>query len=286
MLSNQQFDRTRRLALSLAGIELAERHREMLYRRGLRLGILDSAGLDSLLNKAEEGEPGARQRLLCLLTTKFTGFFRHPVHFKIAAEHSLRGARQRGRARLWSTAAATGEEPYSLAMALIEVFGSEQPPAGILATDIESGAIAAGQCGEYNESALRALEPARRDRFFRKTATGKHWSIMPEVRRLVEFREINLTNVSWDVEGPFDVILCRNVLMYLEVCHRYAVLERLASLLALDGLLMLDPSEHLGKAAHLFTPDANGAYSRRRTSGSGLPAARQTHGPQPMSASL
>ena len=73
MLTGEQFDRTRRLASSLAGIELAERHRELLAHRSRRLGIRDDAGLDSLLDAAEEGEPSATQKLLCLLTTKFTG---------------------------------------------------------------------------------------------------------------------------------------------------------------------------------------------------------------------
>ena len=264
MLSSQQFDKTRRLALSLAGIELAERHRELLDRRTRRFGIKDSGALDSLLQAAEEGEPQARQQLVRLLTTKHTGFFRHPVHFKIAAEHALRAARQCGRARLWSTAAATGEEPYSLAMAVLEVFPTDEPSVSILASDIDAAALAFAARGNYGAAALQGLEPKRRGRFLSKTAAVKHWTIVPEARRLVEFREMNLTNVSWCVEGPFDVILCRNVLMYLEASHRYAVLERLASFLAPQGLLMLDPAEHLGKAAHLFTPDANGAYSRRR----------------------
>lgn len=133
MLSNQQFERTRRLVLTLAGIQLVERHRELLLSRSRRLGILDDAGLDPLLDAAEKGEAAAAQRLLCLFTTKFTGFFRHPTHFRKAAEHALRAANDRGRARLWSAAAATGEEPYSLAIALIEAFGREDPPASILA---------------------------------------------------------------------------------------------------------------------------------------------------------
>ena len=266
MLTSQQFDRTRRLALSLAGIELVERHRELLDRRSRRLGILDSAGLDSLLDAVEEGETTASQKLLCLLTTKFTGFFRHPRQFDIAAEHALRAAQHRGRARLWSAAAATGEEPYSLAMALIEVFRRDDPPASILATDVDLDALAVGRQGEYGEAALRALEPARRERFFSEASVPRRWAIAPAVRRLVEFRALNLVGAAWPVEGPFDVIFCRNVLMYLETCHRYAVLERLASLLAPDGLLMIDPTEHLGKAGHLFTPDADAVYRRRGAS--------------------
>jgi chemotaxis protein methyltransferase CheR len=262
-LSNQQFDRMRQLALGLAGIELVERHRELLDHRSRRLGILDTAGLDSLLSAAEKGEATATQQLLWLLTTKFTGFFRHPAHFSVAAEHALRVADQRGRARLWSAAAASGEEPYSLAMALIEAFGHEEPPAGVLATDLDADTLAVAQSGEYTDAAMQAVEPARRERFFTKTSVARRWSIVPSLRRLVEFQVMNLIDANWVIEGPFDVIFCRNVLMYLEAGRRDAVVERMASLLAPDGLLMLDPAEHLGKAGHLFMAGDNGVYSRR-----------------------
>ena len=83
----------------------------------------------------------------------------------------------------------------------------------------------------------------------------------------MEFRQLNLTDVAWPLDGVFDVVFCRNVLMYLEACHRYAVLERIASLLRPGGLLLLDPSEHLGGAAPLFVDRGNGAYSRRAAAG-------------------
>ncbi len=263
MLTSQQFDRTRRLALSLAGIELVDRHRELLDRRSRRLGILESAGLDSLLSAAEQGEPTATQQLLRLLTTKFTGFFRHPGHFDLAAEHALQAAHQRGWTRLWSAGAATGEEPYSLAMALLEVFERDNPPARILATDVDVDALAVAERGEYVEATLQTLQPVRRERFLSETGFIGRWSIVGAARRLVEFRALNLVRMPWPVEGPLDVIFCRNVLMYLEVSHRYAVLERMASLLASDGLLILDPAEHLGKAEHLFAAGPEGVYSRR-----------------------
>jgi chemotaxis protein methyltransferase CheR len=152
-------------------------------------------------------------------------------------------------------------------MALMEAFGSEEPAVTILATDIDVEALAVARQGEYSVRALSGLKADRLERFFTET-TASHWSIKPAVRRLVEFGALNLVDVAWlNIEGPFDVIFCRNVLMYLEASYRYSVLERLASLLAPDGLLILDPTEYLGKANHFFAPAAvDGVYSRRLAS--------------------
>ena len=263
MLTNEHFDRTRRLALSLAGIELVHRHRELLDRRSRRLGILDSAALGALLDGAEEGEPIATRQLLNLLTTKFTGFFRHPLHFEMAATHALRVACRHGRARLWSAAAATGEEPYSLAMTMIEAFGEEHPPVSILATDLDVETLNAAQRGEYNDSTLRAISQERRERFFNELSVPGRWKIAPFVQRLVNFRPLNLAAEDWPVDGPYDVIFCRNVLMYLESGCRQAALERMAVLLAPEGLLLLDPTENLGAAAPLFVCQGDGACALR-----------------------
>src|ERR1700740_2898641 len=142
MLTSEQFEQARHLARRLAGIELVERHRAILYRRSVRLGILEKNGLDALLHAAQDGDPKASQRLVSLFTTNLTGFFRHPAHFDVAAEHALRAAQRRRQARCWSAAAATGEEPYSLAMALTDAFRCEQPQVTILATDIDEEALA------------------------------------------------------------------------------------------------------------------------------------------------
>src|SRR5688572_17909505 len=123
MLSDSLFDRTRRIALDLAGIELHERHQALLGHRSRRLGKSDDFQLDSLLNAVERGESEATEQFLRLVTTQFSGFFRHPQHFDIASEHALWAAHRRGHVRLWCAASAKGEEPYSLAMALMEMFG-------------------------------------------------------------------------------------------------------------------------------------------------------------------
>jgi chemotaxis protein methyltransferase CheR len=261
MLTSEQFSRTRRLALDIAGIELVERHRELLYRRSERLGVQAGNGLDSLLDAAERGDHNAGQRLIRLITTKFTGFFRHPRQFEAAVNAASRAVRLCGRARLWSAGTATGEEAYSLAMSLIEFFGHEAPPAPILATDVDEESIKAAQKGEYGARAMDGLDPAGRARFFTEVAPHR-WAVSPLVRRFVEFRTLNLARAAWPVEGPFDVIFCRNVLMYLGESHRYSVLERMASLLAPDGRLILDPSEHPGRASHLFSSAPDAIYSR------------------------
>lgn len=263
MLTNAQFEATRQLALRLAGIELFARHREVLARRIHRFGIHDAAGFDALIRAADIGDAAATRQMVGLLTTNFTGFFRHPQHFKLAAEHALQAVRRRGAARLWSAAAATGEEPYSLAMAVLEVFQRPDPPVTILATDINDDALTIARRGEYAEPALSAVPADHRTRFFSPATKARHWRINQAVRDRVEFRRLNLTDLVWPVAGPFDVVFCRNVLMYLDASHRYAVLERLASVLAPDGLLVLDPAEHLGRAAPLFARGQGGVYPGR-----------------------
>ena len=260
-LTDAQFERARRLALALCGIELLDRHRELLRRRRDRLGRPEA--FEALLAAAEVGEPGARRRFIELLTTNVTGFFRHPWHFDLAAEHALWAAHRRRGARAWSAAAATGEEPYSLAMAVIDVFRRDDPPVTIVATDVDESALAAARNAWYGEAALAAVEPGFRARFFEPPAEGGRRRLVPAVRRLVEFRRLNLADVTWSLDGVFDVVFCRNVLMYLETAYRYAVLERIASLLEPGGLLLLDPSEHLGGAAPLFVARGPGAYAVR-----------------------
>jgi chemotaxis protein methyltransferase CheR len=263
MLSRHQFDRIRRLALSLTGIELADRHRELLAHRCSRQGIGVSEELNEVLGAAEREEPAATQKLVRLLTTKVTGFFRHPGHFKKAADHIFHRVQQGHAVRVWSAGCATGQEPYSIALAVLEALGREAPPVSIVAADIDEQALAFARQGAYGESALKGLSDERRSRFFDPSNGSPSWTVRAEVRRTVEFVVVNLSAVSWAVEGPFDIVFCRNVLMYLEACYRYSAVERIASFLSPGGLLILDPTEHLGQASHWFAPEPHGVYSRR-----------------------
>ncbi|HMO65227.1 MAG TPA: CheR family methyltransferase [Verrucomicrobiota bacterium] len=272
-MDGDTFERIRRLASRLMGIALLDRHREPLGRRGRRAGLNTRDDWAELLDAVEAGGAEAVQRLAGLVTVRHTGFFRHPEHFTLAARHARAAARHRGRARLWCAATATGEEAWSLALALLEASGADDPPATVLATDLHAASLAEAEQAEYAPTALAALGAGRGTRWTAPVAGGQRLRLRlaPAVRRLVVFQPLNLAAEAWPVTGPFDVIFCRNVLMYLGADHRYAVLERLASLLAADGLLLLDPAEHPGPAAHWYSSLGAGAYVRRR----GLPASRR-----------
>lgn len=260
MPTTDQFLLLRRLADRLAGIDLLDRHREIMSRRIVRVG-LDESGLMTLMRQAEEGDQVAGRRLIGLLVTGHTSFFRHQQQIELAAEHALWTVHRRGQARLWSAAAASGEEPWSLAMAVQAVFGCDRPAVSILASDIDGDALAVAEAGIYGAAAIAAIPEAYRRGI---ESIGGGGRIAGAVRPLVRFERLNLVDLAWPVEGPLDVILCRNVLMYLGADHRYAILERIASLLAPDGLLLLDPSEHLGTASHFFTSGSTGVYGLRR----------------------
>jgi chemotaxis protein methyltransferase CheR len=261
MLTSEQFDRVRRLALQFAGIELSERHRPLLDRRCQRVGLGDAAGFDALLMGAERGDTAAAQQLVGLITTRYTGFFRHLAHFEVAARHARWAAQQRGTARLWSAAAASGEEPYSLAMALVDAFGRDNPPVTILATDIHEEALTAARRGQYSDVAMEGLAPEQRARFFTQVAT-RRWRLAPAIRALVTFRCLNLAEPHWTLSESFDVIFCRNVLLYLEAHRREEVLQRIVARLAPDGVLIIDPVEHLGQAGREFSAVGQGVYRR------------------------
>jgi chemotaxis protein methyltransferase CheR len=262
-VADAEFAEVRNLALQIAGIQLHARNREYFSRRCERVGISTDAGVARLLRAVEAGDAAARRQFISFLTTSFTGFFRNSLHFDIAAEHALKTIHRRGAARLWSAAAATGEEPYSLAMALLLLPTQHNPTATIVATDINADALDFAQRGEYDERSLQSLHPALRKQFFIDSAGVKSARLVAAIRRLVEFRELNLASSEWSVTGPFDVIFCRNVLMYLERQHRESALARMAALLSPDGLLILDEAEYPGKAEHLFGKANKGIYTLR-----------------------
>ena len=155
---------------------------------------------------------------------------------------------------LWCSAASTGEEPYSMAMTMVELFNSWTPPVKILATDLDTGVLAKAEAGIYADERVEKLSPERVKRFFQRGSGANAGSVRvrPELRSLVTFRRLNLLDAAWPMRGPFDAIFCRNVMIYFDKPTQLKVLEKFVPLLRQDGLLFAGHSESFHNAAHLF----------------------------------
>jgi chemotaxis protein methyltransferase CheR len=255
------FERVRRLIRSRVGIALNDSKQNMVYNRLVkRLRALRLPGFGAYLALLEDELHPEWQQFVNALTTNLSHFFREAYHFPILIEH-LKGL-GRTPVRIWSAAASTGEEPYSIAMALCEAYGSFQPPASILATDIDTAVLEGAQRGVYTLEKIEQVSADRLKRFFLRGTGSKqgYARVRRELVKMIEFRSLNLSDARWDVGGPFDAVFCRNVMIYFDKPTQYAVLQRIARVLAPDGLLFAGHSESFLHAADLFKPVGKTVY--------------------------
>jgi chemotaxis protein methyltransferase CheR len=236
-----------------AGIALNEGKAALVYSRlAKRLRILglrsfrDYCALVQGVNGVDE-----RQAMTAALTTNVTRFFREPHHFDHLRDVVMPGlaerARRGGRVRLWSAACSNGQEPYSMAMTVL----SALPEAAdldvrILATDIDPNMVAEGRDGVYSEEALSPAPPLLRHRWFDKApAHGPNMlSANATLRRLVSFKELNLIG-DWPMRGKFDVIFCRNVVIYFDDATQERVWSRFMPLMTPEATLYIGHSERV-----------------------------------------
>ena len=197
-LLDVHFRRISQLIYQRAGIVLAEHKREMVYNRLVRrlrlLGLNDFGDYLALL----ESDPNSAewQAFINALTTNLTAFFREAHHFPILAEHAR--SRPNGYC-VWSTAASTGEEPYSIAITLSEVLGQRATGCQVWASDIDTQVLEKAQAGVYRQEDLRTLTPTQMQRYFLR-GTGPHQGLVrvrPELAGRVNFQSLNLLAPEW-----------------------------------------------------------------------------------------
>lgn len=247
------FERVRKLIYQRAGISLSTVKQDMVYSRlARRVRATGAKTFTQYLDGLERNGGSEWEAFVNSLTTNLTSFFREAHHFPILADHLRKHA---GRPlRIWCCAASTGEEPYSLAMTVLETFGGGSPQVSILASDIDTSVLATADKGFYPADRIDRLGNDRLTRFFQPVpaAQGGGYRVKPELRRLVEFRQINLLAPNWSLNGPFDVIFCRNVMIYFDKPTQYRILSRFVPALRPDGLLFAGHSESFVHAADLF----------------------------------
>jgi chemotaxis protein methyltransferase CheR len=253
-ISTHEFDALRGLVHREAGIFLSDAKRALLVGRlSRRLRDLGLSSFGAYYRRVVDGDEAEKIRMLDCLSTNETHFFREPQQFDFLENNVLpawsqeasAGTRPR-RIRAWSSACSTGQEPYSLAMALLDCL----PPSsgwdlGILATDLSTRALATARAGVWPLEKAVEIPEARRKAFMLR-GTGPQEGKMkagPEIRSLVRFDRINLNEEGPRPRGPFDLIFCRNVLIYFDGQTKARVIEGLVDQLADGGLLFLGQAE-------------------------------------------
>jgi chemotaxis protein methyltransferase CheR len=260
--SSADFDRVRQLIYQHAGISLHAGKQAMVYsrlsRRLRETGERSFGQYLQSLESAPASHPEWQEFVNCL-TTNLTSFFREEHHFQMLATELKARAGQS--VRIWCNAASTGEEPYSLAMTCAENMPSGS--AKIIASDIDTKVLATAGRGVYSADA-RGLSPERlRAHFLRgKGANSGAIRVKPELARLIEFRPHNLMEPRWQLGEPFDIVFCRNVMIYFDGPTQRRVLERIHGVMKPKSLLFVGHSENFTESKDLFRLRGKTVYER------------------------
>ncbi len=267
--TQRDFDYLRKISNERTGIVVSDDKYDMFYsrlsRRVRKLGLHNFSEYCNLIRREERDEEVLE--LVNAITTNLTAFFRENHHFDYLAGTVLPELMQRNassrKIRIWSAGCSTGEEPYSLAIALRETL-----PAGwdarILATDIDSNVLQKAASAVYPAERVNGLPKPRLKRWFLK-GKGDHAGMVrlkPEIRQIIRFDQLNLME-GWALEEPMDVIFCRNVIIYFDKPTKRRLVERYADAMKHDGHLFIGHSESLFKLTDRFELIGNTIYRRR-----------------------
>ncbi|MDD2366467.1 MAG: chemotaxis protein CheR [Desulfuromonadaceae bacterium] len=250
----EDFHRIRSLIYRVAGISLSPSKKDLVYSRlARRLRIKNIDSFTAYIRLLESGDLSEREEFINALTTNMTSFFRESHHFPILAQH-LGSINKSGQISIWTCASSTGEEPYSIAMTAVEHFNSFTPPVRILATDIDTNVLEKAKLGVYSLDQVQKMPPDKLKRFFLKGG-GRNQGfakVRPELQKLITFRPFNLLDEYWGIKEKFDVIFCRNVMIYFDKDTQYGILKKMKPCIQSDGLFFAGHSESFHHAVDLF----------------------------------
>jgi len=257
--SNKEFDLLRRVVRSQTGIVLSDQKKEMVYgrlaRRIREIGLTDFGQYCDLI----EGRDGSSEveKLVNAITTNLTKFFREEHHFKHLAKYlesiSLDASRRakNNKIRIWSAGCSSGEEPYSIAMTVFDNISNVAAwDIKILATDLDTNMLHTGKTAEYKSESEESVPSIYHKRMFTSSKRDSKTRIVASnLRNLVTFKQLNLLH-KWPLRQKYDVIFCRNVLIYFDSETKTDLVKRYIDQLAVGGILYLGHSESLLDNTH------------------------------------
>jgi chemotaxis protein methyltransferase CheR len=262
--SATDFNRVRELIYQRAGISLHAGKQAMVYSRlSRRLRETGYKTFASYLQWLEHPNGAAGdeewQEFVNCLTTNLTSFFREEHHFhELARDLKGRNARP---LRIWCNAASTGEEPYSIAMTVSEAIGTTG--VSIFASDIDTKVLATASRGVYAADSRGLSAERLKTHFLRGKGTNSGFiRVKPELAKIIDFKPHNLMDVRWSLGDPFDIVFCRNVMIYFDGPTQRKVLERIHRVMKPGSLLYVGHSENFSEARDLFHLRGKTIYER------------------------
>jgi chemotaxis protein methyltransferase CheR len=265
--TDKHFSRIRKFVTAHTGIVLTDAKKDMVYGRlSKRIRAKFEGSFDAFCHAVDEGDKAEQEYLINAITTNLTAFFRENHHFEYLRDklipELLRQKQQSRKIRIWSAGCSTGEEPYSLAMTLREAIpGIDNWDVKILATDLDANVVQHGQDGVYTRERISGLDESRQRRWF-KFGKGENQGLVkvkPELQQLIHFKRLNLLD-DWPMKGLFDVIFCRNVVIYFDKQTQSELFERYANILTPGGHLFIGHSESLYKVSERFAALGHTVY--------------------------
>lgn len=266
-MSEDDFAVIQRVAFSFTGIQLSAHKKNMVYSRiSRRLRELRLKRFDQYCEILLLPDHVEHNEFINAITTNLTSFFREDHHFIYLKETAfpslIKKNHQTKKIRIWSAGCSVGEEPYSIA-----IVAKESVPATwdlkILATDLDSNVLAHGAEGVYDSDRIETVSDGRKKKWFSKDSSGSKVRVKPSLRELIRFNRLNLLE-PWPMKKQFDIIFCRNVVIYFDKETQVKLFDRYAEMLVDGGYLFIGHSESLNRVTERFQSLGKTIYQKIR----------------------
>jgi len=261
--SDQDFARIKALIYQRAGISLHDGKHAMVYSRiSRRLRETGHESFKEYLDWLEKQDGSEWQEFINALTTNLTAFFREQHHFAILSEH-LRKMPAGSTPRIWCSATSTGEEPYSIAMTVLDTLGSSASYT-LQCSDIDTKVLSHAAAGVYKTDNLKGISTEQLRKYFLKGKGNNsgYARVKPDLQRHIDFFTVNLIQDNWPFREPFDFVFCRNVMIYFDAATQRRVLERIHRNMKKGGMLFVGHAENFTDAKTLFALRGKTVYER------------------------
>jgi chemotaxis protein methyltransferase CheR len=259
------FERLRELVYANSGIALGDSKEALvsarIAKRIRKLGLQDQQEYLAYVDTQRD----ELVHLVDVISTNVTNFFREPSHFEFVSQAIVKWLSEgQRRLRLWCAACATGEEPYSLAMTVAEATRGYDVDVRILATDISTAALAKAKAGLYPVEKLKSVQRAWLERYFEPVDIGREARRVGDTLKAgIAFHRLNLASPPYPMQGPFDIVLCRNVMIYFDNPVRKKLLADVHRLVRSGGYLLVGHAESLAGMMSEFKPMRPSIYIKR-----------------------